>query len=196
MLETGHTADIYDVISIVFSLGGGAVALLSLYFSFLKQGLLTVLPVRMYKVDPWTSNGDRTLKLTIPLTFLNTGAGQKTVPDLRVRVKTPSGNMLLAWVEELDGLPVFQRQTDEASRRYPFQPTLKAYESLSRVYGFQSASASSTTVQALDDVEGGNALPAFVEIRTGPRHWRTLRRFTLHYAGSIAIEDDFERING
>ena len=190
----GSTLDVYDAISIVLSVGSAFVALISLYFSFLKRGQLVMPPVRMYRLDPRTFDSVRSLKITLPLTFMNTGAVQKVVPDLRISVKTGDGPLLFNWREELETLPIFVPRGQEQLPLYPFQPTLNPYESVAKVYGFETEAESSDAVSALDRVEGGTALQATIEVREG-KSWKGLRSFTLRYAGRVAVEDRYDRIN-
>ena len=188
------SADIYDITAIILSIASGIIAMASLYFSFLKRGQIVVPPVRMYRVDPRTTGDVRFLKITMPLTFMNTGAGQKVVSDLRVHVRAASGSVIFHWREELDTLRIFENRGSDNEVHYPFQPTLNGYESISRVYAFQTGADASSAILSLDKVEGGTALPATIELR-GAGQWKPLRSFTLRYRGVIAVEDEYEKLN-
>ena len=169
------TVDIYDIIAILLSIGSSIVAMASLYFSYLKRGRIIIPPVRMYRLDPRTFNDVRSLKVTMPMTFMNTGAGQRVVADLRINVKTGDGPLYFTWREELESLRVFEPRGTEQLPTHPFQPTLNSYESVSRVYAFMTEPGSSDAVKALDAAEGGVALPATIELRNDGR-WKPLRR--------------------
>ena len=192
-MEPG-TLDLYDIISITISVGSAVVALISIYYGFLKRGRLVVPPIRMYRIDPHTYSDKRSFKVTLPITFMNTGAVQKVVPDLRISFQAASQRVVMHWQEEVTKLPIFVPRGTEEQPVYPFQPTLSPYESIARIYGFRTSKDDSDIVKSLEAVEGGSSVAARLELRT-EEGWTPLQTFTLHYSGSVAIEDRYDRIN-
>ena len=186
----------YSLLSSVVSMAGGTLGTLSLYFTYLNVGAISVMPLKMYKVEPYTAGQTRTFKVTAPMTFINTGAGQKVIADLRIRVVAPEGDIVLDWVEELDQLPIFLRRNQENQPRYPFQPTLNDYESISRIYGFRTKKKYSDAIKALEKSETENHLDAHIELRTATGDWIKIGGFKLSYSGRIMVQYNYADING
>ena len=201
-MSTG--ADFYDLLSMVFSITGGILGLISLYFSYLNVGTLSVMPIRVFKIVPDSFGDVRRITITIPMTFINNGAGQKVIPDLRIRVETPDGDIILDWSEELDEMPIYSQRDQHTLLKYPFQPTLKGYESISKVYGFRSLDECTPIVRSLErdgdirkmeDKDPTKDVAAYIEARNSSGRWFNLCKFYIHYNGPGQLESDYERIN-
>ena len=183
-----------DIISFILSIFGSAVALLSMYFSKFKVGKLLLLPVRIYRLQGFTSGGSRYLSLTTSLTFVNTGTIFRAINDLRIRIDTPEKkNLILHWLEERDHISSVEERDEK--RNFPAQPTLQAYESVNKVYTFQSHPEDTELVKSLETSDEEERFSAHIELRTTKGQWKNLRDFNIHYFGRRKIEIDFEKIN-
>ena len=185
--------EMIEFVSLLLSLGGGAIAVISLYQSSLKRGQLMVLPLRMYRLEPLHFGGVRCLKLTAPMTFINTGAGHKSVADLRIRVPLGNDELIFGWREERDELAIYNQEGPDVVR-YPNQPTVFPYDSVSRIYGFTTTPEQADILEAFGSAEADRT--ATLEARMDSKGWVPIGSFTLHYRGRTDVVDDYETING
>ena len=176
-------------------MAGGTLGTISLYFTYLNVGAISVMPLKMYKVEPYSMGEVRTFKITMPMTFINSGAGQKVIADLRIRVATPKADIILDWVDELDELPVYSRRNEANTPRYPFQPTLNEYESISKIYGFRTKKKYSNLIKELEKSDDEHQLDSFIELRSVTGDWIEIGSFNLSYAGRIMTQFDYSKIN-
>lgn len=184
-----------EVISLVFSLFGSALAAIAMYFSRFRRGRIRVLPVRLLMLQP-TNSPARGIVLTMPMTFANDGAVTRAINDLRVRMHVGEREVVFEWLEEVEGINRYAGSSEEKAF-VPAQPTLSGYESLSRTYRFRTRAEDAPVISGeVDTPEQPQPYPAVLEFYSDDGHWRPLREFTIPYNGASRWEMDFEQING
>jgi len=188
-----------NVLAIAIALLSVFLSLASLFFSRLKPGRLKTPPIRAYRVEPlnFHSGGElfRRMRLFLPLTFVNTGAHQTAISDLRVRIQTKGGPVYLGWELELPSLDGDPQHVG----RFAGQPSLPGYESSSHVYTFLSMAVpeAGRLVKAIEDDNGQSAYEAILEQRKdATKSWSPMQKFRFHYDGRNRFEADFGKIHG
>ncbi|WP_372368262.1 hypothetical protein [Candidatus Uabimicrobium sp. HlEnr_7] len=185
--------EISDNVSFMLSIFGSIVALVSLYYSRFKIGRLKALPLKMYVAQPLNSKDIRLVKLVLPVTFINNGAVTRAVNDMRIRVVVPGENdLVLDWIYEYKEVSLLQ---DIGIGNFPAQPTIKPYESVNRIYGFQSDNKGGSSVAAMEKHEEAQKHLAYLEYYSEKRKWRVLNQFCLIYNGRRKWEMDYDNIN-
>ena len=185
--------EISDNISFLLSIFGSTIAIISLYYSRLKIGRLRGLPIKLYIAEPMNLQGGRAVKLVMPITFSNNGAVTRAVNDLRVRVVVPGEkDLLLDWIYEYKELSITE---STGVGHFPAQPTIKSYESINRIYGFQSDADGCAAVDAMEKHEDAQKYSAYLEYYNRKRKWCVLHKFTFAYNGRHTRELDYANIN-
>lgn len=197
IFKEGRSASAFmnmDIVSLVLSVFGSTTALVSLYFSCFKVGQLFVLPLRIYILQPLNAQDKRLVQLVTSLTFLNDGAVTRAINDLRIRVQVSGKkDLILDWMHEYNEISLIK---DVGAGNFPIQPTLKAYESMNKIYGFQSTVEGSEAVDVMEKEEEAKSYPAFVEYRTEYGTFEVLRKFNFVYNGRRRWELNYNTING
>ena len=185
--------EVSDNISFLLSIFGSVVALISLYYSRFKLGRLKALPIKVYAAQPLNSGDHRLVKLVFPVTFINNGAVTRAVNDMRVRIAVPGEkDLILDWRYEYKEVSLLQ---DIGIGHFPAQPTIKPYESINRIYGFQSDDEGGPAVAAMEKHEDAQKHAAFLEYYDHKNRWQVLNQFCVIYNGRRKWEMDYDRIN-
>ncbi len=188
-----------EVVAIILAVLSTVVTVIDLYWSNFRRGRVVVPPLRVLRLEPLNFHADgesyRSVRLTTALTFVNTGALSKVVDNLRIRVVMPNGQpVILDWRNECDSI-----EGDTTASRLATQPTLGPYESISKIYSFQTPSKAPVGLRVSELETYGEENPdqrveAVVEMLSD-RDWKPLRSFWMTYRGANFIEIDFDRLN-
>lgn len=183
-----------DIIALVLSILSFMVAFVSLYFSFLNKGKLSIPPLRAYKIEPLNfhleNNSYRAFRMFIPVSFVNTGAKQLTINELRIKITIESDSLILKWENELMALNHNANEGEFAT-----QPTIKAYESISRIYTFVSGFTQKEGEMVMQMEKANVVYKATLEQRIGTKDWQGLLTFNVKHDGINHHESNFDFIN-
>jgi len=191
-----------DKFAVILSIFSTVVALVSAYIAQFKKGKVVVSPIRAYRVEPLNYQIDnenyRAVRLYLMITFMNTGAQNKAINDLRVRVFVDDQrqDLILDWEFECPSLHSPIEECGLAS-----QPTLMPYA---------SACCNYTFVSSMETVEEGKLVSAIetacedsktkvyhatLEARDPSNRWQPLAEFAFHHCGINNLEHNFSKIN-
>ncbi len=189
-----------DEIALTLSILSTVIAVVSVYISQLKRGKIVLPSVRGYRLEPLNfyveNEGYRAIRLSLMVTFMNTGAQTVSINDLRVKMPIPEKgkDLFLQWVDECPELASEQRS-------FASQPTLGPYGSSSHVYTFVSPFKPEfgQLVKYLEEVcekEPEKLYAAKIQLRCCKNCWSNLAEIYICPNGRNHIERDFNKING
>lgn len=186
-----------DFIALMFSAVSVIIALISLYFSKFSSGKIILPSLRAYRAEPFNfhqeSDSYRGFRIYLPLSFINTGARQHTINDMRLVINLSNDKLILSWENELMALHHEAREGEFAT-----QPTLKGYESIARIYSFvtpYTPEGGKLVSEMEEHRETDPTYKATLELRNANQQWETLCDFNLKYVGINRFETNFELIN-
>jgi len=191
-----------DKFAVILSIFSTVVALVSAYVAQFKKGKIVVSPIRAYRVEPLNylidNENYRAVRLYLMITFMNTGAQNKAINDLRVRVAVDDQqqDLILDWEYEC---PSLHSSTEEC--RLASQPALAPYASSCCNYTFVSGmetAESGKLVSAIEetcDLRETKVYCATLEARDRSNRWLPLAQFSFHHRGVNNIEYNFAKIN-
>lgn len=185
--------DSIDQISFAFSIFGFVVALISLYYSRFKLGNLKALPLKLYAAQPLNFSSGRAVRVVSPVTIVNTGASIRAINDLRMRIIVPGQkDLILDWVYEYKELSLTQ---DIGVGILPAQPTIKSYESMNKIFGFQSNEDATDAIVEIEKHEKAEKYKGFIEYYNDTLKWKILSTFYFEYNGYRKWEMNYKNIN-
>ncbi len=191
-----------DKFAVILSIFSTVVALVSAYIAQFKRGKVVVSPIRAYRVEPVNYQIDnenyRAVRLYLMVTFMNTGAQNKAISDLRVRVSVDDQrqDLILDWEHECPSLHSSLEECHLAS-----QPALAPYASSCCNYTFVSNMETLepgklvSAIEAACDESETKAYRATLENRDSKNRWQPLAEFAFRHCGDYRIEHNFSRIN-
>ncbi len=191
-----------DKFAVILSIFSTVVALVSAYIAQFKKGKIVVSPIRAYRVEPLNYQIDnenyRAVRLFLMITFTNTGAQNKAINDLRVRVSVDDQrqDLVLDWEYEC---PSLHSPTEEC--RLASQPALAPYASSCCNYTFVSSMETAEpgklvlAIEEACDLSEAKVYGATLEARDRNNRWQPLAQFSFHHCGENNIEHNFSRIN-
>ncbi len=191
-----------DKFAVLLSIFSTIVALVSAYIAQFKKGKVVVSPIRAYRVEPLNYQIDnenyRAVRLYLMITFMNTGAQNKAINDLRVRISVDDQreDLLLDWEFECPSLHSSVEESCLAS-----QPALGPYASACYNYTFVSGMEnpdSGRLVSAIEEAcerSDSQAYLATLEARNSRNRWQPLTEFAFRHNGTYNVEHNFAKIN-
>jgi len=192
-----------EKLAVILSIFSTVIALLSAYLAQFRRGKIVVAPIRAYRVEPLNYYIDddesyRAVRLYLMITFMNTGAQNKAINDLRVRVSVDDQQqeLILDWEYEC---PSLHSPTEEC--KLASQPTLAPYASSCCNYTFVSGMEVVETGKLVSAIEETceksktKVYSATLEARTPSNHWQPLVQFAFHHCGIHNLEHNFSKIN-
>ncbi len=188
--------------AVILSIFSTVVALVSAYLAQFKRGKIVVSPIRAYRVEPlnYQINDEnyRSVRLYLMITFMNTGAQNKALNDLRVRISIDNQqqDLVLDWEYECPSLHSSTEECHLAS-----QPTLGPYASTCCNYTFVSPMETEETGKIVSAIEEAcekdetKVYRATLEARDPNNRWQPLANFAFRHNGTYNLEHNFSKIN-